>query len=194
MRKRHRPNLGDVWEALAPIPYGGGGGGGGGGWGRGGGRPPRREEPREEPREESRRGGGGGGGWAKEERGLWDYIPPEEQVNPKIDHFVWKWVKKNPHNIVDILTGMYGFASRNPAAQKRVLDALEEVRKALEAYPQRTAADEIAHLMEDFEGTEKNYQDFKQALLLALPRLIRSEKAAAQIDALTYTGDRIYEL
>lgn len=139
----------------------------------------------------------GGGGWAQEEKGIWDFTAPGEEIDPKIDQLVWNWVKKNPHNIVDILTGMYGLASRNASAQERIRKALDASREVLEVYPARTAADEIGRRIEDFAGTEKNYQNFKQALLLALPKLIREEKgrrANDRADALIYVGDRIYEL
>lgn len=129
--------------------------------------------------------------------GPFEYVPPEEEVDPKIDRLVWNWVKKNPYNMVDILTGMYGLAGRDAERQTAVRNALDAARSLEPFFSERKQADEIGRKIQDFPPDEENYRSFRQALLNALPNLIeaaRKKKEHEKADGLIYLADQIYTL
>lgn len=184
MPRKTGPEMGDIWDYFGEE--------------RSGGRGAPESEPRGGGRELTPSGSGRSGKhWAEETKGKFDYVAPEEEIDPKIDRFVWSWVKKNPQNIVDILTGMYGLAGRSADAQEGVRRALDAARSALEIFPARTSANDIGRKIEGFAPSPSNFAAFKQALLNALPELIKAEKsrkANDKADALIYVADQIFDM
>lgn len=176
------PRMGDMWDFPSvektgteerESPYGAA---------------PRRAERQAKPAEERK-------SWA-EPKGLFEFEGELERGQRGVDKLVRGWMKENPHNVVDILTGMFGLA-RKESLRSGIREALEAARAAGEGLPERKSATVIGRKVESFPPSDETFFAFKQALLGEIPELIkkfRGKRQDALADAWTLLGDQIYAL
>lgn len=134
--------------------------------------------------------------WTEGKKSAFDWSGEPDKSKRDVGRVVKGWIRENPHNVVDILTGMFGLA-RNESQKSGVREALEAARGAGEGFPPRKKSSEIGRKMETYPPSEENFYAFKQALLDEVPALIkdlRKKEQHEQADHWVYLADKIQDL